>query len=145
MENRRNYIIGFLLIASAHWAIDILTAILTNVVGIFVAYEYVPWSSVFMVIVELFLIYKILNQDRFYNLNSNCLVKLTLTAVLLFLGSHFDYLINYQPVWCGNAFLTGELDGVFETRNKNEFYSKIVGKVLLSAGILYYVIKKFKI
>ena len=99
MENRRNYIIGFLLITSAHWAIDILTAILTNVVGIFVAYEYVPWSSVFMVIVELFLIYKILNQDRFYNLNSNCLVKLTLTAVLLSRLSGFTIRITViEPI-----------------------------------------------
>ena len=144
MQNRRSYIIGFLLLASIHWATIILTAILTNIVGIFIEYEFVPWFGVFMIVLELLVAFKILYKDRFLNLDSKDLIKLTLTAIVLFLFSQFSYLIEYQPGWCGNAFLDGTLDGVLETRNKNEFYSQIVERIILSLAIVYFVMKKIK-
>ena len=144
MENRRNYIIGFLLLTSIHWTASILTAILTNVVGIFIAYEYVPWFGVLIIIAELFFIYNILHKDIFFNLNIKDLVKLTLTTVTLLILSQFDYLLEFKPGWCGNAIFDGTLDRIFETRNKNEFYSQIVERIILSVGIVYYVMKKLK-
>src|SRR5690554_8197834 len=99
MQSRRYYITGFLLLASIHWATSILTAILTNVAGIFVDYEYVPWFGVFMIIVELLVAYRFLYNDRILNLDNNDLLKLTLTAVALFLISQFNYLLEFHPGW----------------------------------------------
>ncbi len=140
MENRRSYIVGFLLLSSIHWATIILTAILTNVVGIFIDYEFVPWFEVFMIVMELLVAFKILYKDRFLNLDNRDLIKLTLTAIGLFLTSQFSYLLEYQPGLCGNDFL----DGVFETRKKNEFYSQIVERIVLSIAIVYFVMKRIR-
>lgn len=140
MQNKRSYITGFLLIVSIHWSVSILTAILTNILGLLVEYEYIPWFGVFMRIIELFFAYYVLDKDRFFELNNKSLLKLALFAVTLLLLSQFNYLLDYQSGWCGNALLDDSLQGVFETRKKNEFYSQMVEKIILSIGIIYYVL-----
>jgi len=144
MQNRRSYITGFLLLASLHWANIILTAILTQVVGIFIEYEFVPWFGVFMIGMEVLVGFTILYKERFLNLDSNELIKLTLTAIVLFLSSQFSYLLESHPGWCVNAIAAGCLHEIFNSRNKNEFYSQIVERMILSLSIVYFVMKKIK-
>ncbi|WP_196888764.1 hypothetical protein [Aureivirga sp. CE67] len=143
MQTQKNYIAGFLLIISIHLGIIILSALLSNLL-FFIPYEYIPWFHVYMILIELLIIFKILSIERFLNLNKKDLIKLASMTVILFFISQYKHEYDYSPRWCGNAIISGELDEVFEKREENVFFAQITGNLILAFGLFYYVLKRIK-
>ena len=144
MRKYVDIIVGFLLIGSTHWLTIILTAILNNLVGVFIEYEHVPWFRVFMVLFEVVVIIKLLDHRILFDIDKKKIMLLAFTSAGLLVLSQFSYLIDYHPAWCGNALVDGTLKETFGIREESEFYAELAENIILSLGIVLYTMNKLK-
>lgn len=139
------FLYGFLLINGIHWGGVVLTAILNNIVGMFVEYYQLPWFRLTILIIEILVIIKLLdNKSNGNEINAKSLLKLMTISIILFICAQFDYYYDYYPSFCGNAMLDGSLDGLFDTRKENMNYVHIIETFLLSLGLIIYILKQIK-
>jgi|SRR5690606_10354194 len=147
MVNKRTLLLyGFLFINSIHWGGVVLTAILNNIVGMFVEYYQLPWFRLVILTVEIIIFIKLLDyktKDKSV-INTKSLLKLMIISIALFIGAQFDYYFDYTPGFCGNALFDGSLDDLFDARNQNLIYVHVVETFLLSLGLIVYILKQIR-
>jgi len=146
MNNKKAiFLTGFLVVNSIHWGSAVLTALLENIVGMFIEYNQLPWFRLVILIIEILFIIRFLEKKlNTLDINDQSFLRLIAFSVILFISAQFDHYYDYSPGFCGNALLDGSLDDFFSSRNSNLNYVHIIETILLSLGIVYYSLKEIK-
>ena len=146
MDNKRKvFLTGFLLVNSIHWGSVVLTALLENIVGMFIDYNQLPWFRLVILIIEILFIIRFLEKKlNNIEINEQSFLRLIAFSVILFISAQFYHLYDYSPGFCGNALLDGSLDDFFHSRSENLSYVHIIETILISISIIYYALKEIK-
>tara|TARA_B110000211_G_C13824022_1_gene440540 strand:+ start:237 stop:683 length:447 start_codon:yes stop_codon:yes gene_type:complete len=144
MNNKKTILLyGFLLVNSIHWGGFVLTALLNNVIGIFIQFDDLPWFRIVILIIEIFVVIRLLNYQS-NEITAKSLLMLMTFTIVLFIGTQFDSYYDYSPSFCGNSLIDGSLDSLYNKRNQNLNYVHIIETLLLSTGIVIYILGHVK-
>ncbi len=146
MDNKKRiFLTGFLVVNSIHWGSVVLTALLENIVGMFIEYNQLPWFRLVILIIEILFIIRFLEKkSNNLDINEQSFLRLIVFSVILFISVQFDHYYEYSPGFCGNTVLDGSLDDYFASRSSNLSYVHIIETILLSVSIVYYSLKEIK-
>jgi len=140
-----NLIRGFLLLNSVHWGGVILTALLNNVVGIFIDYTSIPWFRLVIVFAEILLAFSLLRKAVFKeNIIPNSLLKLTVMSVFLFICAQFAFVFDVNGMFCGLSLLDGSATPYIDSFNNNLRTVRIIESLMISIAIAFYVWRHLK-
>lgn len=139
---------GILLLVAIHSGGLILTALLNNFYAIIIPYEYLPWSRLPVVIVEIVVFVYCLAQLKRYPIwatDRKIIQRLLLISVALFAGSQFrGFLDDSGPMFCGLALIDGSYESIYERHELQQFRVHIVETFMLAMALLLVGIRYLK-
>lgn len=137
--------IGLLAVIGIHCFSLFISSLSENLWGALMRYEFLPWTRLFVLAIELPIIMIVLNRVSITSAidNKDVLKLLTLTVITIILSqcrNHFEPTLTL----CGFSMLDGTAEIMLNDHWENTFRVKVIETIMIITALIYYTLLKIK-
>lgn len=142
MENSnaiRIILYGFIVILGIHSGVQILSSALELPLSLFASYEYLPWTRIIGLFIELVLTTIFLlriEQIKSFAFDKKKMVILIISSSTLFVGAYYKYHLEVPLTFCATGDYESYIQELSSAQSKQWFVVNLIESIILGLYIL---------